>query len=43
MEDLVPLLDRTGPGGSGDRGRKLFRDIGCIQCHPTSVAPSLDL
>jgi uncharacterized repeat protein (TIGR03806 family) len=33
MEDLVPLLDRTGQAGSGDRGRNLFRDIGCIQCH----------
>ena len=33
MDDLIPLLDRMGPGGSGDRGRNLFRDIGCIQCH----------
>jgi putative heme-binding domain-containing protein len=33
MEDLVPLLDRRGPGGSADRGRKVFRDTGCIQCH----------
>jgi uncharacterized repeat protein (TIGR03806 family) len=33
MEELVPLLDRTVTGDSKERGRKLYREIGCIQCH----------
>jgi uncharacterized repeat protein (TIGR03806 family) len=32
MEELTPLLDRAA-SGSADRGRKIFRDTGCIQCH----------
>jgi putative heme-binding domain-containing protein len=33
VDDLVPLLNRSGAGGSMDRGRKVFQDTGCIQCH----------
>ncbi len=47
MDDLLPRLDRSGPGRSTDRGREIFRDVGCIQCHRFegeggTVGPDLD-
>src|SRR5262249_35450607 len=32
MEELTPILGRIA-SGSADRGRQVFRDTGCIQCH----------
>ena len=33
MDDLLPLLDRWKPDRPIDRGRAVFRDIGCARCH----------
>ena len=47
MEELAPLLDRVDGGRSAERGRTLFRETGCIQCHRLggdggTVGPELD-
>jgi uncharacterized repeat protein (TIGR03806 family) len=47
IEELTPLLDRVDGGRSAERGRTLFRETGCIQCHRLggdggTVGPDLD-
>jgi uncharacterized repeat protein (TIGR03806 family) len=47
VDDLLPLLDRPGAGRSADRGRQVFRNIGCAECHRFqgeggTVGPELD-
>jgi uncharacterized repeat protein (TIGR03806 family) len=33
MEDILPRFEPGAPGRSIERGRQVFRDIGCAQCH----------
>jgi putative heme-binding domain-containing protein len=47
MEELVPCLEKLQEGRSAERGRTLFRETGCIQCHRLggdggTVGPELD-
>jgi putative heme-binding domain-containing protein len=47
LDDLLLLLDRLTPGHPPDRGREVFRAVGCAQCHRFegeggTVGPDLD-